>query len=209
MNTSVLPQWAKQIKRETIKKLYSSHATGIFDEELADEVAYSMFARAESIIKVTTAHSENILDCPSCSHIIKGDGKKPWNIFLCTCGWSITRSELHKTYKRKQLVGGAAMPIIEDAVKSFPGKGTYTDKILWIDKIIHSFHGELDAQREKTGLAYRPAARNFIEGSLMQVVELIYFLAYGDSADFIKSRNEWIEKLKISYVPNHIKDSYY
>jgi len=165
-----------------------------------------MFARAESIIKVTKAHSESILDCPSCSRIIKGDGQKSRDVFLCICGWSITRGELHKTYKHKQLVGGAAMPIIEDAVKSFPAKGTYTDKILWIDGIIHSFHGELDVRRKKTGQAYRPVARNFIDGSLIQIVELIYFLAYGDSTDFVKSRAEWIEKLKISYVPDHIKD---
>ena len=101
------------------------------------------------------------------------------------------------------------MPIVEDAVKLFPAKGSYNDKIFWIDRIIHSFHGELDAQRQETGLAYRPAAGNFIEGSLMQVVELIYYLAYGDSVDFIKSRAEWIEKLKISYVPEHIKDKYF
>ena len=80
--------------------------------------------------------------------------------------------------------------------------------MFWIDRIIHSFHGELDAQRKATGLAYRPAARNFIEGSLIQVVELIYSLAYGDNADFVKSRDAWIEKLKISYVPDHIKYKY-
>ncbi|MCL1794803.1 MAG: hypothetical protein FWG34_13150 [Oscillospiraceae bacterium] len=209
MNTPTLPQWARQAKRETISKLYSSHAAGVFDEELADEVAYSMLARAESIIKVTKFHSEGILDCPSCSHSVQCEGHKPWNILSCICGWSMTRGELHKTYKHKQLVGGAAMPIVEDAVKSFPAKGSYNDKMFWIDKIIHSFHGELDAEREETGLAYRPAARNFIEGSLMQVVELIYHLAYKNSFDFAKSRAEWMEKLKISYVPTHIKDKYF
>ena len=208
MNIPILPQWAKQVKRDKISKLYSSHAAGIFDEELADEVAYSMLARAESIIKVTKVHSEGILDCPSCSRIVKCDGQKAWNIFVCTCGWNLSRGELHKTYKHRQLVGGAAMPIVEDAVKTFPAKGSYNDKMFWIDRIIHSFHGELDAQRKETGLAYRPAARNFIEGSLIQVVELIYFLAYGDSPDFLKSHAEWIEKLKISYVPEHIKDKY-
>ena len=208
MSASILPQWAKQVKREKISKLYSSHAAGIFDEELIDEVAYSMLARAESIAKVTKFHSEGILDCPACSLTIRCDGQKSWSIVTCICGWELSRGELHKTYRHKQLVGGAAMPIIKDAVKSFPALGSYKEKIYWIDKIIHSFHGELDADLEETGLAYRPAARNFIEGSLMQVVELIYFLAYGDSPDFSKSRDKWIEKLKISYVPNHIKDSF-
>ena len=209
MNTSILPQWAKQVKRDKISKLYSLHAAGIFDEELVDDVAYAMFARAESIIHVTKAHEKGILDCPSCSRVIKCDGQKSWNVFLCICGWTLSRGELHKTYQHKQLVGGAAMPIVEDSIKSFPAKGSYNDKMFWIDRIIHSFHGELDTQRKKTGMAYRPAARNFIEGSLIQVVELIYFLAYGDSPDFVKSRDEWIEKLKISYVPDYIKEKYF
>ena len=203
MNNSILPQWAKQIRRDKISKLYKSHATGIFDEELMDEVAYSLLARAESIIAVTRVHSEGILDCPSCLHILRCNSQ---NNFICHCGWNLSRSELHKTYKHKQLVGGAAMPIIEDAVKSFPGKGSYYAKMLWIDKLIHAFHGELDVQRKETGLAYRPVARNFIEGSLLQVVELIYSLAYDEGTpDFVKSRADWVEKLKKSYVPEYVK----
>jgi uncharacterized protein (DUF433 family) len=207
MNNHILPQWAKQVKREKILKLYSLNAIQIYDEELVDEVSYAMFARANSIIKVTKAHQEGILDCPSCSHIINFNTKKSDYIALCgKCGWNMTRVELHGTYKGKQLVGGAAMPIIEDAVKSFPAKGTYTDKIIWIDSLIHSFHGELNEMHEQTGLAFRPIARNFIEGTQIQVIELILSLAYGDSPDFIRSRAEWIEKLKISYVSNDIKD---
>ena len=204
MSISILPQWAAQVERETISKLYSLDSIRIFDDELADKVAYAMLARAESIIKVTKAHNENILDCPSCFHIIKGDGK----IFECGCGWGITRTELHKMYKRKQLVGGAAIPIIEKAVKLFPVKGEYADKMIWIDNLIHAFHGELNAQYQETELAYRPIARNFIAGSLEQVVELIYNLAYGDNPNLIKNHTEWIDKLKKSYVPRHITDKY-
>ena len=205
MNTAIHLQWANQVERETISKLYSLDAMGVLDNELVDEVACAILARAESIIKVTKAHGENILDCPSCSHTIQGDGK----IFECECGWNITRAELHRTYKGKQLVGGAAMPIIEKAVKSFPTKGRYADKMLWIDNLIHAFHGELNAQYEKTELAYRPIARNFIAGSLEQVVGLIFNLAYGDNPNLIKSRAEWIDKLKKSYVPDHISDKYF
>lgn len=191
--------WAKRIDRSLLSKLYSLNAAGIYDEELADNVAYAMLARAESILKVTKAHSEGILDCPSCSQIITYDNKKIDTVVLCACGWHITRGELHATYKGKQLVGGAAIPIIEDAVRTFPVKGAYADKMFWIDSLIHAFHGELNDLHEKTGLAYRPVASNFIQGSFTQVAELIFSLAYGDTPDFMKSRDEWIEKLKISY----------
>jgi len=197
----IMPQWARQVTREQVSKLYSLNAMGIYDDELVDEVAYAMLARAESIMKVTKAHGEGILECPVCSSEIRCDGKR----YICGCGWNTTCSELHKTYKKKQLVGGAALPIIDAAFKSFPAMGTYTDKMLWIDSLIHTFHGEIDARQEKTGLAYRPVARNFIAGSLAEVVELIFSLAYGDSPDFAKSRAKWLEKLKISYVPDYVK----
>ena len=198
--------WARQVKRETISRLYARHAAGIFDETLADEVAYAMLARADSIVKVTRAHSEGVLECPACARTVRFDPMRRDYVASCECGWRIARADLQRTYKRKQLVGGAAMPVIGEAIKSFPAKGTYADKIIWIDNLIHAFHGELNELREQTGLAFRPIARNFIEGSLFQVVELIESLAYGDSPDFKKSRDEWIRKLKISYVPEDIRN---
>ena len=208
MSSPILPVWARQVRREQISRLYSLHSRGIFDEELADEVAYAMLARADSIIKVTKAHGEGIIECPACARTLTFEFAKPRYTILCECGWSVTREELQRTYKRKQLVGGAAMPVIEDAVKTFPANGAYRDKVFWIDRLIHAFHGELNDMRERTGLAFRPIARNFIEGSLTQVVELIYSLAYGDNPDFAESHKEWVEKLKISYVADSIKEEY-
>ena len=204
MQNSILPVWASQAKREEISKLYSSDAMGIQDDSLVNEVAFAMLTRAESIMAVSKLHAENILNCPSCACAIQGDG----SCFKCKCGWEISRSELHKTYKRKQLVGGAALPFIEKAIKSFPINGNYSDKMLWIDNLIHAFHGELNEQFEKTELAYRPIARNFIAGSNEQVIELIYNLAYSDNPDFMKNRSEWMDKLKKSYVPDNIKDKF-
>ena len=203
MNENMPPKWAPQVAREKILELYSRDAKGLRDEELADRVACAMLARAESIFKVTKAHGENILDCPSCSREIDGED----GVFECRCGYRITRAELHKSYKRKQLVGGAAVPAIEKAVREFPAKGGYREKMLWIDSLIHTFHGELNESFEETGLAYRPAARNFISGSLEQVVELIFSLAYGDDPEMAKTRAAWIEKLKRSYVPEQMREN--
>ncbi|MBI5289694.1 MAG: hypothetical protein HY873_12045, partial [Chloroflexi bacterium] len=42
-------QWARRVKPEVIRRLYTRDAKGIVDEELIDEVGYAMYARCHSI----------------------------------------------------------------------------------------------------------------------------------------------------------------
>jgi len=59
------------------------------------------------------------------------------------------------------------MPVIETAVKSFSTKKVYAYKMLWINNLIHAFQSELNAGHKKPGLAYRPAAWNFIKRKVL------------------------------------------
>ena len=58
-------KWARRVRPETIRALYTLDAKGIVDEELIDEVGYAMLARCESIRTVTRAHSGRAT-CPRC-----------------------------------------------------------------------------------------------------------------------------------------------
>lgn len=202
----IYPSWAKRISGEQIFRLYQSDASGLLDEELLDEVAYGLLARAEAITSVTRTHSEGIYPCAACGAEILLKGHKDKDAILkCSCSWQLSKGEYHKTYKGKQLVGGAAQPIIDRAMKNFPARGTPQDKMRWIDDLIHAFHGELQ------GEYFRPMAVNFIEGNSRTVIDLILSLAYEENSPVERKiqRKTWIQKLKQSYVtylPNVVNE---
>jgi hypothetical protein len=200
------PSWAKRISGEQIFRLYQSDASGLLDEELLDEVAYGLLARAEAITTVTRAHSEGFYPCAACGAdiLLKGHDDKE-ALLKCSCSWQLSKGEYHTSYKGKQLVGGAAQPIIDRAIKTFPGGGTPQERMRWIDDLIHAFHGELQ------GKYFRPMAVNFIEGNSRTVIDLIFSLAYGDNSlsERMVQRDAWMHKLDQSYVsyrPSAMKD---
>ncbi len=48
--TPLMPQWAQRVKPELIRKLYENDAHGWPDEELLDEVGFSLYSRCKSFI---------------------------------------------------------------------------------------------------------------------------------------------------------------
>ena len=140
MSEGICPRWAKRVSREKILRLYQKDAQGILDEELLDDVAYGLLARAEAITAVTRAHTEGLYPCAACGkNILLKDRSNKDPILRCSCGWEMSRHDYHKSYKRKQLVGGAAQPLIDRAIVTFPGRGTPQEKMRWIDGLIHGF----------------------------------------------------------------------
>ena len=192
-----LPEWAPRIKRSDIYRLYECESRGMIDEALLDEVFYGLYARALSIIEVTHVHSTGRINCPECKNVLKRDaihGKKS-DLITCKCGWQIIWEDYFKTYHKKNLVGGAALPFVKDAVKTFASCRTNGEKMRWIDNLIHIFHCDLELGD------FRPAAINFIGGNAKQVIELIYTLAYGKDSpeERLIQAKVWKERLSNSY----------
>lgn len=68
--------WEPRVPQHTIRRLYENDAAGIIDEALIDDVAYSLYARCESIITVTRAEHGEVV-CPRCGAVIvRRDGSK-------------------------------------------------------------------------------------------------------------------------------------
>ena len=184
-------KWAKRVDPNLIRRLYESDAQNIQDIDLIDEIGYGLYARAESFIKVNRAHCDDVINCPNCNDEIRADEK----MFACKCGWSILKKDYHHTYKGKQLVGVSVVPFAEKFISDWAmAKDNYSEKMKAIDYLIHSFHWELN---EGTT---RPAAINFISGKLMQIVELIFELAYAyDEKIYNEQMERWLENAKKSY----------
>jgi hypothetical protein len=171
-------RWARRVKPETVRRLYTLDAKGIVDEELIDEVGYAMYARCQSIRIATRAH-RGIATCPRCrADVRRADPDwKTWRKdepMACACGWSTTWGEYHKTYQRKQLTGGGAYEMFRGFIDEWPSARTSAEKMLAIDRLIHGCHGQFKGQMG------RPAACNLIEGTMMELVALLEELAYGD-----------------------------
>jgi hypothetical protein len=191
-------RWARRVGPEKIRALYAMDAKGIVDEELIDEVGYAMLARCMSIQDVTRAHFGRAR-CPRCRAEVRHTGVKD-AVMTCPCGWNTTWREYHNSYRRKQLVGGAAYPIFKAFLERWPLARTARDKMLEIDRLIHACHGEF-----KGGMG-RPAACNLIEGTMFELITLLEGLAYGDaSTSGVKEtrqrwdaglRNAWYTKMR-------------
>ncbi len=173
MSTSNGLRWARRVQQQLIRRLYTLDAQGIQDDELVNEAGYAMYARCESIRIATEAHFGRAT-CPTCHSVIQRAGWSKDELLVCACGWQLTWGEYHKSYQRKQLVGGKAFPFFTEFLESWPRQRTYRDKLLAIDRLIHALHVDL-----KHGFA-RPGAVNLIECTMREALSLLHELAYGD-----------------------------
>jgi hypothetical protein len=182
--------YARRVRQDKIRRLYTLDAKGIVDEELIDDVGYAMFARCESIRVATRAHAGKAT-CPRC----RGRVDHGWDkaeVLRCPCGWGTTWGEYLKTYQGKQLHGGQAYPIFREFIDRWPPARTPRDKMLAIDALIHACHGQW-----RGGIG-RPAACNLIEGTMRELVRFLDDLAYGPlSTDGIaEARDRWDEGVR-------------
>ncbi len=178
-------RYARRVRQDKIRRLYTLDAKGIVDEELIDEVGYAMFARCESIRVATRAHAGKAT-CPRCRSRIDHQWEKTAAL-RCTCGWETTWGEYLKTYQGKQLHGGQAYPIFRSFIDRWPQARTPRDKMLAIDRLIHECHGEW------RGGPGRPAACNLIEGTMVELIAFLDELAYGPQSTkgIAEARAEW------------------
>ena len=166
--------WEPRVPQHTIRRLYENDAAGIIDEALIDDVAYSLYARCESIITVTRAEHGEVV-CPRCGAVIvRRDGSKAEPL-RCACGWATTWGEYLVTYQKKQLSGGGAIGAFREYVARLPGAATARDKMLLIDWLIHEVHRAAPDGHEWD--RWRPAACNLIEGRMNELVAFLDDLA--------------------------------
>ncbi len=188
--------WAPRVPKRKIRRLYELEAKGVLDEELIEDVGFTLLLRCESILTIREAR-EGRVRCPRCERsgvntIIKrsGDGG-PDEVVVCPqCDWRVTWGGYHATWKGKQLYSGSAVRGFETYARVYPTARTPKDKILAIDRLIHEFHHWLS---NDVVLPTRSAAVNLIEGKLTDVVRFLDELTYGEGLpeEVETRRDEW------------------
>ena len=153
--------WESKVPSHHIRRLYETDALGIQDEELVDEVGWALYARCVSILEVTDA-VRGRAKCHGCGHTIPHRSGRDEVLSCERCGWQAAWTAYRRSYKGKQLFGGAAVAAFAGFVARYPGARIYPEKMLLIDRLIHVFHWNL-IHRSDRPQATRPAAANLIE----------------------------------------------
>ena len=164
-------RWEPRVRMEMIRRLYESDAKGFRDEDLANEVGYALYARCLSMIEASEALDGKVR-CPSCARVITHDGRDDTVLHCAQCGWRVTWKTYRKTLRRKKVAAPGILVPLRAFAEAFPQCRSYRDKMLEIDRLIHTFHAE--SRKWPTS----PIAKNVIEGNIREIVEFLDGLAY-------------------------------
>jgi hypothetical protein len=175
-STASVPVWAPRVPRSKIRRLYEADALGIHDQELIDDVGYSLLARCDSFVTANEAVAGRAR-CPRCSSTVLRGGDKE-ELLRCRCGWELPWSEYFGTIQHRQLSGAEpVLGLFRDFIARFPLAHSSREKMVLIDQLLHGFHWYY-----KTGEPTRPVAINLIEGRLREVMAFLDSLTYGDKS---------------------------
>lgn len=187
---SQLPQWAPRISQEKIRRLYEFDAMGIADDDLIDEVGFTLLARCESFIAAVNAQHGKAV-CPNCGKIVEHSKGKEERLTCTVCGWEALWLDYYKTIQHKQLSGAEhVVELFQTFVDQFPFAKRDKEKMLLIDQLIHGFHWYLTLGNT------RPVAVNLIKGRMTEVIAFLDQLTYGENSSpgLRENFEEWLEE---------------
>ncbi|MCL2361079.1 MAG: acetamidase/formamidase family protein [Defluviitaleaceae bacterium] len=194
------PKWAKKVPPHKIKRLYELDAKGIQDNELVDDVGISLYTRVDSMLQVTSSNLAKAI-CIECRTEIPHTYRREFTLVCSKCGWSMNYGEFNDSHKGQTLHGLGALAELQEFYDRYPKAKTYAEKMIIIDWLIHTFHGNL-AERPS-----RPVASNVIDGSNAAVAKLIYDLAYDEGSTVAREELDiWLDKFHRS-IHRHIDPS--
>jgi ribosomal protein L37AE/L43A len=174
-------RWAPRVHPSKLRRLYELDAQGILDDDLINEVGYTLYSRSQSIFHVCDAMNGKV-HCPQCDTIILRHTDDPTQVVQCpNCGWEARWGDYSNAYRTQELGAIGAADILHDFMSQWEHVRTARDKMLLIDQLIHRWHWETARQRPKFGLG-RPTGLNLIEGNKQQVLALLDTLSYGESS---------------------------
>ena len=185
-----LPVWAPRLRKIQIQQLYQSSGRGLLDEELIDDVGFSLYLRCLSMLKVSEAIRGNP-PCASCGAPAHLD-TEPVPFARCSnCGWTCPWELYQKTYQLKGLFAGGMEPFVKDYVLKFDATHSHRERMVLIDNLIHRFHWESEGIDDG-----RPGATSLIQGKMKDIMDFLDRLSYGDDIppELTRTREEWRRK---------------
>jgi len=189
-----IPVWSPRVSKSKIARLYASIGKGIVDEELIDDVGFSLLARCESVLTATDTGEGRGARCPNCDSLVKFTTWQDEQLECKSCGWQCPKQAYKKTIKYKHLFAGGMKPFLEEFAREFPRARTHSDRFILIDTLIHRYHWE------NVGSGGRPGACCLIEGKLKDIMPFLDALSYGgDIPEEVQAtREQWRKEWRAS-----------
>jgi len=180
--------WAVKVSRRDIKRLYDSDANGLLDEDLLDQIMFTIHARVVDMFEVREAQTFGRVTCRNCgARVVQpfymGSRNRDVALACDQCGWQTTCREYLASYSGKDLLPGSRADLFQEFLDRFPAAHTPQEKILLLDWLIHSFHIQ-------SGVSNRLVAMNVISGTRNQLIELLTSLAATGEGQPVKE--EWL-----------------
>jgi len=162
--------WSPRISQGKIKRLYEADAKGICDDDLVDDVGFTLYARCLQGRDERILANEGKLKCHHCGkvNISPSNGR-----IVCSCGYAYIFREYMRSFNKNGMPSRSATPFFNEFIDKWAIAKTYSDKMKLIDFVIHECHLNM-----LSGVNRGFAGRNLIEGTDEQLRVLILSLAY-------------------------------
>ena len=185
-------RWAPKLRPDKLVRLYEDDAAGMRDEELLDDVAWTLYFRVRDVIRV----SRSRVVCLQCTteFAVRWQGEDPQLTSSCpTCGWTTTAEEYHRSWEHQDLNGHCDE--FEYYVERFPHTHDPQERMILIDRLVHALH-----VASAEGSVANFAARNFLDGNRPKIAALLDSLAYGSASAIDIEARERFQTAKDRYL---------
>ena len=167
-------RWSPKVSRQDLIRLYSADSKGLPDEELADEIGFSLYTRCVQGRDTRIDIEAGQLKCHHCANTLHYAN----GLMQCVCGYQYLFRDYMRSFRKENMPSGAATHIFNAFISDWEKSHNYHQKMYLIDNLIHEFHINLTS-----GVKGRFVGINLIEGTKKQIAELILTLAYGENRD--------------------------
>jgi hypothetical protein len=178
--------WSPAVPRQKLQRLYESDAKGILNNELLEDVGYTIYARCLQSRDERRLIDTGKLKCHNCGSILSYNS----GLMCCPCGYQYIFKDYMKSFRRCNMPTGGAAHIFNEFIEKWPLAKDSVEKMRLIDWLIHEFHINI-----RSGVKGRPVGINLIQGTKVQVAQLILSLAYGNGVSAEKNREYWLANI--------------
>jgi hypothetical protein len=125
---STAPRWAGRVAKSKIVHIYENDAQGMHDEDLFNDVAYTLLTRCKSMLMVEEAR-QGRATCPVCEAMIEHTARKRGQLSCGNCDWKDTWNAYRASMDGLHLIGPGLQPFCHEYVKWLPKVKTPNEKM--------------------------------------------------------------------------------